>query len=847
MDAKRWNRLKTVFDEALDLPESERPAFIERVCGDDEELLNELKSLLEEEASVIRLLDGVAIEATTLLKNVTQTGQRIGSYLLKEQLGVGGMGEVYLAERADGQFERQVALKLVRGDIRTDRMLARFHSERRILSRLRHPNIAQLLDAGVTDDGRPYFVLEYIVGVPIDEYANEHDLDVDGRLELFDQVCRAVTYAHTSLIVHRDLKPSNVLVTEDGTVKLLDFGIAKILDADDQDGHHMTRTGAALMTPAYASPEQARGEPVSTLSDIYSLGVILYELLTGLRPYEVDPANPVESARVICDVEPERLSTRVATGQTGAKHGSDTGRLHRILQGDLDVICLKALRKEPERRYTSSDELREDIRRHLNDEPIRARSESRSYRFQKFVKRHRFGVFGTAVVVVLVAGLVGYYTMRLSGERDRAQQEAEKARQVVGFLQDIFTVPNPEQNQGQSLTVREVLDQGAMRLEEELSSQPEVLVELLAVMADTYRGLGLARDAIRLDEKAIILNADLYGRNSEAVASSLHDIGRNYYRLGELTKADSLQREALVIRRALLGGRHDLIAESLNSIGLIAERQGRYAEAESLLTEAIELRVALHGPDEPSLAALYNNLGRVEDRRGYYQSALERYNETLRLQRFELEPPHPYIAIALKNRADTERKFGRSADARSTYRGALAMYRELFDPDHPSIAQLLLSYARLQIDTDSLDAAMSMLSDAERIYVSRAGPDYPGLASIWNEKARVETARRNFPAADSLIKRALEMNFSEFGGQTHRTAEVLGTRAELELAEGRPAEALATRRQALAIRREYYGDEHPRVASDLEIIADCLFALGRNDEAEQIAVESRRMRRAFGL
>ena len=463
MDPHRWSRLKELFDEACALPADERPAFLEGACGGDAAMQEEILSLFEEEDRVHSLLDGVAVEAAGLLDELTKAGRQVGPYRLVRRLGVGGMGEVYLAERADGQFDQQVALKLVRSGLTSEQILARFRSERQILARLQHPNIARLLDGGLTPEGQPYFVIEYVEGEPIDTYADARALSVDERLELFAQVCRAVTYAHANLVIHRDLKPSNILVTDDGQVKLLDFGIAKVLSEDGDAQEPLTRTGAAVMTPAYASPEQARGEPVNTSTDIYSLGVVLYELLTGLRPYEVDGRNPAEAVRVICEVEPERPSTAITearsrdetTGETiGQARGTDVDRLRRRLAGDLDVICLKALRKHAERRYVTADEMGEDIRRHLKAIPIQARAESLSYRAGKYVRRHRLGVLATAAVVLMLAGLVGFYTARLADERDRARLEAEKAEQVAAFLQGLFQVSDPSESRGETVTAR---------------------------------------------------------------------------------------------------------------------------------------------------------------------------------------------------------------------------------------------------------------------------------------------------------------------------------------------------------------------------------------------------------
>ncbi|HMB90944.1 MAG TPA: serine/threonine-protein kinase, partial [Rhodothermales bacterium] len=420
MDAHRWSRVNELFDAAYEVVPEERKAYLEKAVAGDEALFREVWSLLHEDQHTHSLLDGVALDAITVLDDTSHEGRRIGPYQIEREIGHGGMGRVFLAHRADGEFEQQVALKLIKRGMDSEAVLHRFRSERQILARLQHPHIARLLDGGLTDEGQPYFAMEYVEGQPIDVFCDAHHLTIDERLALFQDVCRAVLYAHAQLVVHRDLKPSNILVMEDASgrpqVKLLDFGIAKML-AEDEEG--LTQTGVAVMTPEYASPEQVRGEAVSTATDIYSLGVVLYELLAGHRPYDIASRNSVEMAQVVLSTEPERPSTAVKrpTGDTTAEaisraRGTVVERLRRRLAGDLDVICLKALRKEVERRYQSVEALAEDLRRHLSGLPVEARADTATYRVRKFVERHRAGVFTTAGMLLLVSALVGFYTVQ---------------------------------------------------------------------------------------------------------------------------------------------------------------------------------------------------------------------------------------------------------------------------------------------------------------------------------------------------------------------------------------------------------------------------------------------------
>ncbi|MGA7306603.1 MAG: serine/threonine-protein kinase [Rhodothermales bacterium] len=837
MDRDRWDRLKLIFDEAYDKSAGERTEYIRQACGDDVELLADIQSLLAEEDSVHSMLDGVALDASEALTSLSREGTQIGPYILVRKLGIGGMGEVYLAERSDGQFEHQVALKLIRGGIHSEHILARFRSERQILARLEHPNIARLLDGGLTDEGQPYFVLEYVDGKPIDEFANSHELRIDDRLALFDQVCRAVTYAHANLVVHRDLKPSNILVTEDGRVKLVDFGIAKVLSEED-DGLSITRTGAVVMTPAYASPEQARGEPIGTSSDIYSLGVVLYELLTGLRPYEVDSSNPVSAARVICEATPERPSSAVthATGSATTTHGSDTGRLRRLLSGDLDVICLKALRKEPARRYMTSDELGEDLRRFLSGRPIEARSESVSYRMGKFVKRHRWGAALSSFALILITSLTVFYTTRLAEERDRAQVEAEKARQVADFLKQVFSVSNPSQNPGETLTAREVLDQGAARLEEDLADQPEVLADMLEVLADVYAGLGMYNEDVSFSSKALAIRQKLFQPPSREIAMSLKSVGNAYRNAGNLAKADSLNMLSVAMWDQLPPGVD--LAIALNDAGLTAAYAGDPLRADSLLTRSIELRKKLTGADNLELGAAYNNLSLVKKSEGKYAEADTLLGEVIRLLRLSDNDERPHLSIALKNRADLQRTLGNFQRAESLFDESIAMSRALYDPGHPAIGVALKNYGRLLIEMKEFDKARTAITEAYRILDGALGPEHPNTISALSRLSDLYLELGDFAVADSLRQITLAKNREQVGPVHPRIAEDLTSMANSYLKQGRYEEALGVEKEAKDMLVKIHGAVHPDVAKILYLQGETMLGLGRKQEAKQLLEEA---------
>ncbi|MEM6335703.1 MAG: serine/threonine-protein kinase, partial [Bacteroidota bacterium] len=505
-------RVLEMVERAFEVPAQDRAAWVAEACEGDEALRAEVEALLAADAEADAFLEqpvthaGSIREAAALLAAELPAEGRAGPYRLLQSLGRGGMGTVYLAQRDDGAFEQNVAVKIVRRGMDTDDILTRFRTERQILASLQHPNIARLLDGGMTADGRPYFVMEYVEGVPITRYCDEHRLSIDERLRLFATVCGAVQYAHQNLIVHRDLKPGNILVADDGTVKLLDFGIAKLLDPDFGGVEARTRTEMRVMTPEYASPEQVRGNVLTTASDVYTLGVLLYELLAGRRPYDLPSRLQHEIERVICAEDPARPSTAVKRVVTLRRRDGTTetvspdtiserrnmppDSLKRRLGGDLDTIVLKAMSKEPARRYGSAEQLAQDVRRHLDGLPVEARPATVSYRLRKFVERHRVGFTASMIIIGLTVALLSttfVQQRRTEAALLRAETEAETSRRVAEFFAGFFRAADPRQAQGDTLTVYDVLDIGTRRIDAELASEPNVRAGLLLTLGDVYQ------------------------------------------------------------------------------------------------------------------------------------------------------------------------------------------------------------------------------------------------------------------------------------------------------------------------------------------------------------------------
>src|SRR3984893_10052542 len=591
---ERWVRIKELFEAAVDLDPNQRTALLDKECGGDEALRGEIESLLKSDERTEGFIEqpAFAIPHDLFPDNVEESfaGRQFGAYQIIREIGRGGLGAVYLAARADEEYRKQVAIKVIRRGLDTEDILRRFRTERQILAQLDHPNIARLIDGGTTDDGLPYLVMEYVSGEPINAYCNANALPTTERLKLFRKVCAAVTYAHQNLVIHRDLKPSNILVTQEGEPKLLDFGIAKLLSAGDE---LFTQPLPALrvLTPEYASPEQVKGDKIMTTSDVYSLGVLLYELLTGQRPYRLKTRTPEEIARAITEQRPNRPSPAVASASSRWSMG---WKPKSYLRGDLDNIVLMAMRKEPARRYSSVGQFSEDIRRHLEGLPVRARKDTVAYRTSKFVNRHRIGVAAAALVLLsLVGGFVATLVQVQTAERAKVKAEATSA-----FLQRMLNASSPDRNSGAQPTVKDLLDEASKRLASGyLSGQPEVRAELQRVIGTTYLSLGQYDLANQNLSAALTDQTRIYAEDGlETLKTKLCLATLWGGSIGNYAKADKFYRHKLSTLRAYhkkgtLSA--DYLSNALNGFALLQRAQGDSKEAEKLLREQFDLRSQL--------------------------------------------------------------------------------------------------------------------------------------------------------------------------------------------------------------------------------------------------------------
>jgi serine/threonine-protein kinase len=539
MQKEHWDQIETILDTALTLSGSERKTYINEACEDDDALLQEVYELLEavEMSEQSHFLENVSEENEALMHELTGgpfqapgelVGNRIGAFQLTKLLGAGGMGAVYKAERADGQFTQQVAIKLLQRGIQSDETLQRFRMEQDILAALHHPNIAQLYDGGITQSGLPYLIMEYVDGVPVDQYCNNLKLTIDERIRLFEEVCSAVQFAHANLVIHRDLKAQNIYVTSNGKVKVLDFGIAKLLYPNLTEKTLLeTRPGQKFWTPHYAAPEQVSGQPVTIATDGYALGVLLHKLLTDTYPLDLKNKEINEVEKIIQAVPPARPSLSITsnTGEVARHRQCSVSELKKQLAGDLDSMVLKALRKEPEYRYNSVSQLMEDLDRYQNGLPLVARKDTLRYRIGKFFRRHKAWITVLAIVIIIIAGLSAVYTWKIAVERDEVKIEAKKTDQVKSFVFSLFEVNDPSLSQGKQITARELLDQGTERIDKELSGQPVIQAEIHHVIAGLYQKLGIAKKAEHSFRKAANLRRANLKPFSPDIATTLAEWG----------------------------------------------------------------------------------------------------------------------------------------------------------------------------------------------------------------------------------------------------------------------------------------------------------------------------------
>jgi eukaryotic-like serine/threonine-protein kinase len=802
--ADQWARIDAIFEAALQQELHTREAFVRNACGAEQELCDEVMALLRSEAAAEqRIGESATAYAVPLIDAIAdadhadqaRVGRRFGAWSIVREIGRGGMGRVYLAERADEEYRQQVALKIVKRGMDTDEVLRRFRFERQVLASLQHPNISRLLDGGATDDGLPFIVMEYVPGETITHYCDVNHLDVNARLRLFRVVCDAVQYAHRNMVIHCDLKPSNILVDAQGVVKLLDFGIAKLLAEGQTDQTPQTRPGLRVLTPGYASPEQLAGERMTTASDEYSLGVLLHELLTGKRP-------------TISNGRPEPMP--------------------RELRGDLETIVAKTLAPQPLARYGSIDALAEDLDRHLEGLPLRARPATWRDRTVKFVWRNRVGVAAAALVAVSLfagTGVAMAQAERATRQREVAELERENAERATHFLEELLSAADPEGGgaaRRDTLRVGALLTLGAAQADEQLADRPVLQARMQRVIGRAQRSLGA------LDAAQVSLGHALATQRRELpagdvnIAETLTDIGTLRLAQGVPARAEESYREALQIRRVALPPDHVDVARALANVGAALIAQARLDSAAVFLDEALAIHRRRAVPDSAALATALSGRMALADRTNDLPTALALSKEVLEIDRARLGDAHPRVARAMNNRAFLLSRSGEYVEAERVFRETLAIVQTSFGAEHPNFAATLDNLALAVSRQGRLSEADSLYQQAIGITRRTLGPRHPQLSVGLGNFADLLVRQGNFVEAERLYREGLGITREAFPA-THPSNGILqGKLGSVLCRQGRRKDGARELDAAIVVMKTSLPPGHPRIADAVKQQAECV-------------------------
>ncbi len=877
--------IEQLFGAALGLGPVERAVFLDRKCAANPELRRPVEDLLAADAALGSFLDDPLLSTPTA-DYPKMSGVLIGSYHLLQLIGQGGMGEVWLAEQTQ-PVRRRVAIKLIKTGMDTKEVVARFESERQALALMNHPAIAKVFDAGSTAEGRPYFVMEYVAGLPITDYCDRHRLNTRQRLELFISVCEGVQHAHQKAIIHRDLKPSNILVTEvDGkpVPRIIDFGVAKATSQHLHVDALRTQIGALIGTIGYISPEQADsgGEDIDTRSDVYSLGVVLYELLSGTLPFDFRKLAFDEALRCLREQDApspsQRLRTTVGDSALAAKNRSaDLPTLVSQLRGDPDAITLKALEKDRAGRYSSPLELAADIRRYVRNQPVLAHAPSAVYRARKYVRRHRLGVTLVSLLVLLAV----VFAAAQANELQRTRRERDRADRITDFLTNMYKVSSPSESRGNTVTAREILDRSSNEIEEGLAQDPEVRSQLMQVMAETYENLGLYSRAHDLTERVLQDRRKTLGPENAKTLEAMDRMGWILYREGRDIEAERLIRRTIDIQSRVIGPdnpatlrsknhlawilirqahhaeveklERDVIAASSRKLGpenpetlramdglaVAFARQSHFREAEAEYRQLLDLKVHKLGPDHPETLSTMHNLASALSDEGNYDEAEKLYRETLQIEQRVLGPDHPDTANSMTTLANTV-KFGhgREVEAEGLYRKALEIELRVLGPDHPETTRAREGLANILSSEHRYAEAETLLREILNARQRLLGTEHTDTLLTQYNLASVLNHEKQYDAAEKLIRSTMETQKRVLDKNDPDTLASESLLAKILLEEQRPQEAEGFARQAFNDQSRTLGLQHPDTKESLGHLGTALAKSGRYEEAKKVYLDA---------
>jgi non-specific serine/threonine protein kinase/serine/threonine-protein kinase len=746
---------------------------------------------------------------------------------------------------------RRVAIKLIKVGMDTKEVVARFESERQALALMDHPVIAKVFDAGSTPEGRPYFVMEYVAGLPITDYCDKHKLTIRQRLELFTLVCEGVQHAHQKAIIHRDLKPSNILVSEvDGkpSPRIIDFGVAKAIAQKLTDRTMYTRIGMLIGTLGYISPEQADsgGEDVDTRTDVYSLGAVLFELLAGSLPLELEKLAYDEVLHRLREEDAPRPSTKLrmlgeVSGVAATNRGTDLSTLCRQLSGDPDSIVLKALEKDRAQRYASASELAGDIARYLRNEPVTAHPHSTAYRAAKYFRRHRVGVTVAAALVLLIVAFAIVQTVELqhvARERDRATRERDRADRISQFMTGMFKVSKPSEARGNTITAREILDKGEEEIEVGLKNEPELQAKMMYTMAETYQGLGLESRAQPLLEGALEIQRRVLGPEHSDTLRSMGTLAAVLAYRGHYAEAEKLQRETLEIRRRVLGPEHPDTLASRNLLAATLVYDGHESEAEKLERETLDIRRRVLGAEHQDTLASMSLLAFALDGEGRFTESEKLFRETINVQRRVLGPEHPDTLLSISNLVSTLEDENSYTEAERLSREALQVQRRVLGPEHPDTLYSMSNLARALMEKGSYAEAEKLQRETLETQRRVLGPEHPDAAASMQILAEILIAESRYPEAEKLNRERLDIARRVFGPESANSLSRRIDLAETLMYEGHYAEAESLIHETLDIGRRTVGPEAIVMLAALEDEALNLSHEGRYDDAKKLYREA---------
>jgi len=812
MRTAHWESVKNLLHQALQLPAEERGPFLDAACTSNQSLRAEIESLLAADEQVRSsfmaapplgdgFIPGIHLRPTLEAREII--AQR---FQLVRKLGEGGMGEVWLADQIS-PVRRQVALKLIKSGLYDLSVVQRFQSERQSLAIMDHPAIAKVFEAGTTEQGQPFFVMEYVPGIPITDYCDLKNRTIQQRLELFIQACEGVQHAHQKSILHRDLKPANMLVVDVDrrpVVRIIDFGLAKPATPRADTNDAFTQMGSFVGTPGYMSPEQADpgGQDIDTRTDVYSLGVVLYVLLTGALPLDLSRVNQslAEILRKLREEDPQRPSERVSANrnncaEAAAARTATPTQLVSELRGDLDWITMKALEKDRARRYGTPSELAADLQRHLQNVPVQAGPATAGYRIQKYLRRHRFGVAVAAVLVLALAGVTGLQAVELR----RITRERDRANRITDFMTGMFKVSDPSEARGNSVTAREILDKASGDMATGLAKDPEVQAQMMEVMARTYHNLGLYARARDLGQRALDARLSLFGDDDARTLESLAQLGWTLDRAGHYSDAEKLERQALADERRAVGPENALTIETLDHLAVILEDVGNNNEAEKLAREAIELSSRILGPEHAQTLLAVNHLGRALWFQSRYPEAEQQYRRLLDADRRILGTDHPQTLAAMNSLAVTLMAEHHNAQAEEMYREVLAVQQRVLGPEHQATALTLSNLAVLLNSEGRLAEAEKFGREALRVRVKALGPEHPETLASQTNLADTILREGRLQEAEKMHREAMAVEARVLGPENPDFLRTQANLAGILIFEGRYAEAEAMARKILEV------------------------------------------------